>query len=399
MTTHKDPLSLPALKSTLVELCEKIGERHLGSIGEEQAKDYLQQRFEALGYTVTREAFDTPGWNYGEWQLQAGEQLFESFPCYFSPDGTAEAPLLTYLEKRDRDLSIFAGKIVLAGNFDFTSVLGTNQLAEKLEQAGAKALIMSSPYNDTYSTKIIRTPKLCSMPVLTVSQRTALALAPLEGQIAKITLDAKCFDHVSHNIVARVEQPGAHGKLIIGAHYDTSPGIQGAQDNASGVALLLAVAEALYSQWQPWNIDLIAFGGEEFGGPGYGMGSYSYAQSHSCNVNNVTAMICLDGLGAWMTCPEIRIGRSPAMTDLAQSVCQRAGFTPVPYKLGSDQAIFNDQGIPTAWFCDGGASNGVRHFCLHSPQDRLDLIDMQQLQRIAEDVTDFISRLKPELFQ
>ena len=42
------------------------------------------------------------------------------------------------------------------------------------------------------------------------------------------------------NIIAGDENPG--GYYILGAHYDTVAGTPGADDNASGVAVLLEVA-------------------------------------------------------------------------------------------------------------------------------------------------------------
>ena len=51
-------------------------------------------------------------------------------------------------------------------------------------------------------------------------------------------------------------------KILIGAHYDSIPGTPGADDNASGVAALIATARAIGPQE---GICYVAFDGEECG--------------------------------------------------------------------------------------------------------------------------------------
>lgn len=73
------------------------------------------------------------------------------------------------------------------------------------------------------------------------------------------------------NLIARIEGRQAGGKVIVvSAHYDhlgTRDGViyNGADDNASGVAGLLAVAEAFRASPPKHTILLVAFDGEEAG--------------------------------------------------------------------------------------------------------------------------------------
>ncbi|MFA4964796.1 MAG: M28 family peptidase [Thermoleophilia bacterium] len=68
----------------------------------------------------------------------------------------------------------------------------------------------------------------------------------------------------SANIVA-VKQGESAERLIIGAHYDSSPAGQGYSDNASGVGLLLETAARIKAQVTPYTLVFIAFGAEERG--------------------------------------------------------------------------------------------------------------------------------------
>jgi len=375
------------LRADLSHLSETIGPRHLGSEGERLAQDFVETRFREAGYDVAREPFASPGWRCGDHAVRlSGRESIDAAPCYFSPGATVQAPLKTFWTARDAEgpLEKFAGTVVFAGNYDFAQVADTNALAERLDRAGAAALVINSPYNDTYSTKIVRSPHLARMPVFTVSQRTALRLAREEGKTVSLQLDAEIFAHTSCNVVARHRASGSsRGKLVVGAHYDTSPGIPGAADNASGVAVLLELARTLRGQMDEWDVDFVAFGGEEYGGPGYGIGGYFYEQTH--RNEPIRVMVCLDGLGTYLTLPEARVGRSAALRSLVRKHSSKSGLRVLPFRRGSDQGVFHDHGIPTLWLCDGGADNGVRHYPLHSPQDALELIDFQKLEHLTDD--------------
>lgn len=86
--------------------------------------------------------------------------------------------------------------------------------------------------------------------------------------------------------------------LIIGAHYDTQFSNPGADDNASGVAVLLALMKALANAKLSTTIHFVSFVNEEFP---YGltplMGSYQYAKMiHDQNLP-VKGMISLESVG------------------------------------------------------------------------------------------------------
>jgi glutaminyl-peptide cyclotransferase len=66
------------------------------------------------------------------------------------------------------------------------------------------------------------------------------------------------------NVVARIPGDG-RGTVVVGAHYDTKdiPGFVGANDGASGVAVLLELARALPDRSSGASIDLVFFDAEE----------------------------------------------------------------------------------------------------------------------------------------
>ena len=98
----------------------------------------------------------------------------------------------------------------------------------------------------------------------------------------------------SANIIA--VKPGLSSKeIIVGAHYDAVDDGEGADDNASGVAVLLEAAELLQDQPTPYTIRFIAFGAEEYDLDG----SRSYVEEmDQAEIDNTIAMLNLDSLVA-----------------------------------------------------------------------------------------------------
>ncbi len=98
----------------------------------------------------------------------------------------------------------------------------------------------------------------------------------------------------SANVIA--VKPGASSwEIIVGAHYDSVEAGKGADDNASGVAVILEVARRLRNQSTPYTIRFILFGAEELGM----QGSQSYvAQMSEEEIKNTIAMINLDSVTA-----------------------------------------------------------------------------------------------------
>lgn len=400
--------TITRLRQHLEHLAGTIGERHLGSEGEERAKEYIAEHFRGLGYTTVLEPFAVPGWRYGNFGLTVNGESLPSFPCYFSPGGAATAPLQEINPQAPGfQMPDLSGRIAFVGNYQFGNVHETNALALWVEEAGAAALIINSPYNDTFSTKIIRNPKVQAMPVFTVSLRTALTLAAAaaENATADIFLEAERFEHTSHNVVARYVPPGsAAGKIVIGGHFDTAPGIAGAADNGTGTVLTLHLAERLKDSLGALAVDFVAFGGEEYvddatvdpGVPGYGTGGFAYAQIHAGEMQDIQAMLNLDDIGTYLGEPVAHVGRSARLRQIIRDESTEANIPPVPYTGGGDNGIFNKHGIPTVWFFDTGPTSGVRHFPLHSPQDDLHLIDWRRFARIARDVERIALRVVTE---
>src|SRR5215510_6876259 len=101
------------------------------------------------------------------------------------------------------------------------------------------------------------------------------------------------------NIEVQIPGSKAAGEnLIVGAHYDTFGGTPGANDNASGVAAVLELAQLLKDSKPEQTIRLVFFVNEE---PPYfqtdKMGSLVYARQLHDQKVNVTGMISVETIG------------------------------------------------------------------------------------------------------
>ena len=157
----------------------------------------------------------------------------------------------------------------------------------------------------------------------------------------------------SRNII--LELPGrGEGVVILGAHYDTTPDSVGANDNASGVGVLLALAERLAQPpWSnqavsvfPFTLRFIAFGSEETGLHG----SWHYVdQLTDAELADIRVMINLDSVGSGTTL--FAVG-NPWLTRYVSEAAKREG---VLLTVGrrwlsggfSDNFSFGDAWVPT----------------------------------------------------
>ncbi|MGB7413596.1 MAG: M28 family peptidase [Thermosynechococcaceae cyanobacterium] len=80
--------------------------------------------------------------------------------------------------------------------------------------------------------------------------------------------------------------------ILIGAHYDTVPGSPGADDNATGVAVLLELARFFSHTAAQHPIRLVAFDLEE-----YGVGNRAYAEHLKQQRESLRLMLSLEMLG------------------------------------------------------------------------------------------------------
>lgn len=106
------------------------------------------------------------------------------------------------------------------------------------------------------------------------------------------------------NVIAEVRGRDHRNVVVIGAHYDAVEGTVGADDNASGVAVLLALARRFAGTKPDRTLRFVAFANEEpphFQTPD--MGSLHYARRCNERGETVVGMLSLEMLGYYSDAP------------------------------------------------------------------------------------------------
>ncbi|MEB3295864.1 MAG: M20/M25/M40 family metallo-hydrolase [Synechococcales bacterium] len=114
------------------------------------------------------------------------------------------------------------------------------------------------------------------------------------GQVE--THEVKYSQRSHENLILTVwptSNPCNLAPMVVGAHYDSVPASPGADDNASGVAVLLELARLLHHQSTRRPVQLIAFDLEEVGL----LGSRAYAEWLKQKQQRLKVMLSLEMLG------------------------------------------------------------------------------------------------------
>lgn len=124
----------------------------------------------------------------------------------------------------------------------------------------------------------------------------------LEAEFEEAGYDPKAYRYqVDGKQVANLEavlEGSSREVVVVGAHYDSAVGAPGADDNASGVAVLLEIARAFENKGRRRTIRFVAFVNEE--PPHFqteSMGSLHYARACKERGDEIVAMLSLESLG------------------------------------------------------------------------------------------------------
>jgi Zn-dependent M28 family amino/carboxypeptidase len=196
----------------------------------------------------------------------------------------------------------------------------------------------------------------------------------------------------STNVVATPAdlQAGDH-YLIVGAHLDTVPQAPGAEDNASGISVLLELARVAASEGTRLPVVFVAFGAEEPRGVGddwHHFGSRHYvAQMSKEERRHLVAMVAMDRVGVGMSVPICDGGLADGeVADDLRAAGRRARVPMASCGINqsSDHWSFERAGLPAARL------GSTAYSAYHSPQDVPSVVSAAQLQRVGELAWEFM---------
>jgi hypothetical protein len=230
----------------------------------------------------------------------------------------------------------------------------------------------------------------------------------------------RCQKQEVANVVAG--KPAAAGYYILGAHFDTVAGSPGADDNASGVAVLLETARLVREAALPRPWVFIGFTSEE--PPAFNtlyMGSNVYARQARRDGHRILGMLCLESVGYFRQEPDTQViplplrfmgfpttgnflglvsdRRSKPLMQRLQAALTAGGRLPVetlavpfggylvPEVRLSDHANFWDQGYPAVMLTDTAF---LRNPNYHTDRDRLETLDLNAMVELTLGLSRFL---------
>ena len=215
--------------------------------------------------------------------------------------------------------------------------------------------------------------------------------------------------------------PERPDRVVIGVHYDTRPHpdedpvfanrrlpFLGANDGASGVAVLMEIAHHLADSPTPWGVDLVLFDGEElvYGGGNnqtgeYFLGSKVFAEEYKKakkdkNAPRYSAGLVLDMVGD----RDLAIEKEPHSIEFAPklvsdvwAVAKALKVTQFHDRTGravlDDHLALNDVGIPTIDIID------FDYPYWHTAKDLPEYCSGASLASVGKVVTAWLSKPKP----
>ena len=189
----------------------------------------------------------------------------------------------------------------------------------------------------------------------------------------------------SANVIA--EPAGFDDRLahiVIGAHLDTVAVAPGAEDNASGISVLLELARMAAARRPDVPVQFIAFGAEEPRGPAddeHHFGSQQYVADLSrAQRDAIVAMVALDRVG--VRASYVPVCRSPIggrnLRDDLRAAARRVDIATRACELTtSDHWSYAKAGVPAVRL------GSVEYPEYHSRRDTFAVVDRRQLDRVG----------------
>lgn len=393
-------------------LADSVGCRYPSSPGDSLTQAHIVKECSSFGLETIEQPFDITEsiWGKGSLRVQntvGTKEFVHGRDFVVSARSASDTLSLCYVVVRGmppkEKLSLFRNKIVIVLP-NYSQHHGTNRTLplSDLTDAGVRAIFYALPPGRTLVRSVSRGNRnRVPFPIPVISIRDDVLHHLIPSSLANTLVDdvyiapssevlflaTKHFERniKTKNIIA-IKQGVGERAFVVGAHYDTlapEPDTNiarpGANDNASGIAMLLALAERFRTMSTRHSILFVAFGGEEKGA----LGSQHFIDHPSINLDTIDEMINIDMVGRLendtlyysqfnhvLLCPS-------EITPVSIHLCEGEDSM-------SDHYDFVREGISTCFFHTGKDSK------IHSTEDTSDRINYEGMLKILDFLTSYI---------
>ncbi len=370
--------------------------RVTGFDGEKKAAFYIENTLKEYGYVTGRQFFPVTAYSHQYTRLvlcgKEGRQEIECEPLMYSGGTMGETVRYRVAFAYTGEVSDFGEKysedtIVVLNN----RTLSYRKKALNAMAAGAKAVLIYNDENEMFR-GTVSSP--IDIPVLAADflAGTRIVNTVLNGPVyAELTCSTIIKPAITQNITAFRRHTGQERPyMIIGAHYD-SVNTPGANDNASGVAMVLELGR-LFSACDPgYDLRFVLFGSEELGLNGSEEYAKGLPEKYNC-----LGMINLDVIAEG---DSIRLStddrqKSSLLYRIIEQVVSESGL---PWEFEgyaqSDQRSFTVEGIAAILISAGPLTT------LHTDRDTIENINMDIMMKTGEIVVRILQAVSDNLYR
>ena len=292
----------------LIELCQKIPSRRVGSQGNRDATAFFKNVMEQFNFKVETQPFQCLDMRQGEIKLSAGGQDFEAFisPYTLACDvsaGLAVVSTVDELEAADVNgkILLLRGEIakeqLMPKNFVFYNPEEHQRIYRLLEEKQPAAIISATSRNPELAGAVYPFPMFedgdFNIPSAYMTDIEGEKLAAFGGSQVSLKIDAERIPSTAENISA-IKGDAADKRIVVCAHIDAKPGSPGAVDNGGGSVVLMLLAELLGDYQGKSAVEILALNGEDYYSAG---GQMEYLRRHQGSLGQISLAINLDGVG------------------------------------------------------------------------------------------------------
>ncbi|MEI6509905.1 MAG: M28 family peptidase [bacterium] len=397
------------IETYLWKLCLDIPSRRVGSEGNRAATELFAGIVSSFGFQTELPAFDCMDWTQAGAELLAGGSPFHVFPSPYSLGCRVRAPLLVASTVKElEDLDCAGSPLLLRGdlskeqlmpkNFPFYNPDRHRRIVGLLEQKEPGAIVAATSRDlqmvgSQYPFPLFEDGDF-DIPSVYMTEEEGQRLAAFAGQEVWLEsrttrLQARCC-----NVIAR-KGADPRQRVVLFAHIDARMGTPGAGDNASGVIVLLLLAELLANYAGRLGIELVALNGEDYySNPGEQL----YLAQNAGRFEEILLGINLDDLGyhkgraaySLYDCP-------PGLADPVRAV-----FSKYPELVEGAPWFQGDHGLflmkqRPALAITSELLGELMANITHTPNDRPELIDPHRLAAVAIALQDLLENMGADL--
>jgi len=378
--------------------------------GHIKASDYIEKKLKSFGYTTTFQKFMFPVNIFpGEISLNVNNEELKPGRDYVYEAGTPTIKgtfsviilnRTSFLDakKRDSILSISTGKFILI------TVQSSNDTGKKVLDSLRKTIhaIMNSPTNhiagiinhDTAQTKWGIRQTVNPYPLIELNKNMSVSSITTITISVESELLKKCE---SRNVIGTIKGTAYPDSfIVITSHYDhigmmgKRTMFPGANDNASGVAMMLCLAEYYAKHPQKYSIACISFGAEEVGL----IGSKYYVKNPTIPLKNFVFMLHFDMVGTGEDGLKVVNGSElkrqfNTLKQLNDSLHLLLKVQPRVQGCISDQCYFFRNGVPCFFVYTMGGTKAY-----HDIYDQSKTLSLFAFENLAELSKLFITKLQ-----